>query len=109
MSDTHPASGLNLSDNDRDLLDELLLEEGAAAADIRGAQSIPTRATGARVPLSFAQELLWLLDQSAPGLTAYNVSTARRLIGPLNADALERALSALVARHEILRTRFGVA
>jgi amino acid adenylation domain-containing protein len=55
-------------------------------------------------PTSFAQELLWLLESASPGLTAYNVTRALRLTGPLDADALERALARLVERHEILRT-----
>ena len=55
-------------------------------------------------PTSFAQELLWLLESASPGLTAYNVTRALRLTGPLDADALERALGRLVDRHEILRT-----
>ena len=55
-------------------------------------------------PTSFAQELLWLLESSSPGLTAYNVTRALRLTGPLDVDALSRALDRLVERHEVLRT-----
>ena len=106
MSNGRPVSALTLSESDRGLLDELLREEGVAA--LEADSSIRPRQAGARVPLSFAQELLWLLDQSAPGLTAYNVSAARRLVGPLDDSALARALSAVVQRHEVLRTRFGL-
>ncbi|MEP6619265.1 MAG: amino acid adenylation domain-containing protein [bacterium] len=58
-------------------------------------------------PVSYAQELLFLLERAAPGLTAYNVSRVRRLRGALDLDALQRALDTLVERHEILRTTYG--
>ena len=58
------------------------------------------------LPLSFAQERLWFLDQWAPGQAAFNISEAVRLTGPLNVDALSRALNEIVRRHESLRTRF---
>ncbi|HEU5373875.1 MAG TPA: condensation domain-containing protein, partial [Ktedonobacteraceae bacterium] len=60
------------------------------------------------VPLSFAQESLWLVDQIAPGNAAYNLSCAMRLVGPLNVDALEQALQEIVKRHESVRTTFLV-
>lgn len=59
------------------------------------------------LPASFAQELLWLIDRASPGNLAYNVPRTRRLVGPLDANALERAFNALVARHEILRTTYA--
>ncbi|HEX8620257.1 MAG TPA: amino acid adenylation domain-containing protein, partial [Thermoanaerobaculia bacterium] len=58
------------------------------------------------MPLSFAQQRLWFLDQLQPGNAAYNITLALRLHGPLDVDALQRALDALIARHEILRTTF---
>ena len=58
------------------------------------------------IPLSFSQQRLWFLDRMEPGSAAYNLPFAVRLRGALDADALERALTALVARHEALRTRF---
>ncbi|WP_414636210.1 amino acid adenylation domain-containing protein, partial [Actinophytocola sp.] len=57
-------------------------------------------------PQSFAQQRLWFLDQFEPGGTDYITPTALRLRGPLDVDALNRALTALVARHESLRTTF---
>ncbi|UUL82312.1 non-ribosomal peptide synthetase [Sphingomonas qomolangmaensis] len=59
--------------------------------------------------LSFAQHRLWFLEQLAPGEATYNVAGAFRVTGALDIDLLERSLSDLVARHETLRTRFGVA
>jgi amino acid adenylation domain-containing protein len=58
------------------------------------------------LPLSFAQQRLWLGHQLAPGSSAYHVSNAVRLAGGLDVGSLEQALSELVRRHESLRTRF---
>src|SRR5262249_10181104 len=59
------------------------------------------------VPLSFAQEQLWVLDQLAPGDPAYNIGGAVRFHGALDTAALEQALHAIVSRHDILRTTFA--
>ncbi len=67
----------------------------------------PTAEAGER-PLSFAQQRLWYLDQLEPGSPLYNIPTAVRLRGPLDADALARALNAVVARHASLRTTFAM-
>ncbi|HYR11223.1 MAG TPA: amino acid adenylation domain-containing protein, partial [Longimicrobium sp.] len=56
------------------------------------------------MPLSFAQERLWFLDQLQQGNTSYNVPASLRLSGALDADALERALAEVVRRHEVLRS-----
>ncbi|HSL85028.1 MAG TPA: amino acid adenylation domain-containing protein, partial [Thermoanaerobaculia bacterium] len=59
----------------------------------------------APAPASFSQERLWFLDRLEGGGSAYNVPGALRLRGPLAAPALAGALSGVVARHEVLRTR----
>ncbi|RKH48164.1 non-ribosomal peptide synthetase [Corallococcus sicarius] len=58
------------------------------------------------LPLSFAQQRLWLIDQLEPGSSAYNLFMALRVEGALDVAALEQAFAALVARHESLRTVF---
>src|SRR6185295_10144127 len=58
------------------------------------------------LPLSFAQERLWLLEELQVTGSAYNMPLALRLQGQLCAAALRSALDQLVRRHETLRTRF---
>ncbi|NVJ28035.1 amino acid adenylation domain-containing protein, partial [Myxococcus sp. AM011] len=58
------------------------------------------------LPLSFAQQRLWFLDQLEPSSAAYNMPAALRLTGALEVSSLQRALSELVRRHESLRTSF---
>jgi len=58
------------------------------------------------LPLSFAQERLWFLDQLIPGSAAYTIFDAVRLRGPLDLEALRRSISELVRRHEVLRSTF---
>ncbi len=58
------------------------------------------------MPLSFAQQRLWFLDQLTPGLSAYNMAFIRSFNGPLNIPVLEKCLNEVIKRHEILRTNF---
>ncbi|MET0385573.1 MAG: amino acid adenylation domain-containing protein, partial [Polyangiales bacterium] len=59
-----------------------------------------------RLPLSAAQRRMYFLWQLDPDSAAYNICGALALRGVLDVGALQRALDALVARHEALRTRF---
>ncbi|QYC41602.1 Linear gramicidin synthase subunit B [Nonomuraea coxensis DSM 45129] len=67
---------------------------------------LPRAPRDGALPLSFGQERLWFLHRLAPCSTAYNVPTACRLSGRLDAAAFSAAFDRLVARHEILRTRY---
>ena len=58
------------------------------------------------IPLSFAQQRLWVLNQLEPESTAYLSARARRFLGKMNAQALEQSLQEVVCRHESLRTTF---
>ncbi|MGH3773291.1 MAG: condensation domain-containing protein [Pseudonocardiaceae bacterium] len=58
------------------------------------------------LPLSFAQQRLWFIEQLIPGNVAYNLPMILRLRGTLNVAVLSRALDEIVTRHEILRTGF---
>lgn len=58
------------------------------------------------IPLSFAQQRLWFLDQLEPGNRVYHIPTLVRLKGALNIEVLSAALDEIVRRHEILRTTF---
>ena len=58
------------------------------------------------LPLSFAQERLWVIDRLQPGLAVYNIANAYRISGTIEPTDLDRALEEIVRRHEILRTTF---
>ena len=74
----------------------------------RGLETLPiTRVSrDGELPLSFAQQRLWFLDQLQPNSAGYNNASALRLKGPLDVKALEQTFSEIVRRHEILRTSF---
>jgi FkbH-like protein len=59
-----------------------------------------------QIPLSFAQQRLWFIDQMAAGNVAYNIFNALRLRGSLDVEALARGFRQVVQRHESLRTTF---
>ena len=59
-----------------------------------------------QLPLSFAQQRLWFLDQLIPHSNAYNIPVGFRVRGPINLIALEQSLNETVQRHESLRTNF---
>ncbi|WP_405497091.1 non-ribosomal peptide synthase/polyketide synthase [Nocardia sp. NBC_00511] len=60
----------------------------------------------ARIPLSAAQRRLWFLNRADTDSAAYNIALGLRLSGPVDRNALQDAVSDVVARHETLRTLF---
>ncbi|MEO6238545.1 MAG: amino acid adenylation domain-containing protein [Vicinamibacterales bacterium] len=93
-----------LSPAKREIL-EHRLNKRAAIAGL--APVILPRSNDAPAQASFAQQRLWFLHQLDPDGPAYNVPRAIRLTGPLNHAGLERALDAVVRRHDTFRTRFN--
>ena len=81
-------------------LGDLTKRVGAAAAADH--EAVPT---GAAPALSPAQHRMWFVERLAPGTTAHNIAIAERLRGPLDVAALQAALTAVVARHDVLRWR----
>src|SRR6185369_15629609 len=68
-------------------------------------EAIPIADRDGRLPLSFAQQRLWFIDQFEPGLSTYNIPGGLRLTGGLDVQALASVLDEVMRRHEVLRTR----
>ncbi|MBW3585942.1 MAG: amino acid adenylation domain-containing protein, partial [Cyanobacteria bacterium 0813] len=84
--------------------------ETASRAEEKGSlQALPISLISREgdLPLSFAQQRLWFLDQLMSGTPLYNIPNPLRLKGSLNVTALEQSLSEIVRRHEALRTTFS--
>jgi amino acid adenylation domain-containing protein len=60
------------------------------------------------VPLTYAQQRLWLIDRFSPGTAAYNIPQSWIIDGVVDPAALRAALNRLAARHQALRTRIEV-
>ena len=100
MSDLHAAIS-TLSPEKRILLEQRLRKKNSESR----LEPVPRRQIASPSQLSFAQELMWLLDQLVD-CGAYHVPRAMRIQGPLNVEALQHALNRVVERHEILRTNY---
>ena len=81
---------------------EQLLKQGAGVA----APPITRVDRDGPLPLSFAQQRLWFIDKLERGSAFYNLPLAVTLSGHLDVEALERTLTEVVRRHEVLRTHF---
>jgi non-ribosomal peptide synthase protein (TIGR01720 family) len=99
MTDAFAAELARLTPDQRRLLLQRMRQRRSVAP--AGPQPRPGEKTA---PLSSAQERLWLLDQLAPGEPAYNVAVAIRITGSLDYPAFDRAVRAVVARQDALRT-----
>ncbi|MEL6454603.1 MAG: amino acid adenylation domain-containing protein [Cyanobacteria bacterium J06623_5] len=76
-------------------------------ADIETMRSPLIRAERTQpIPLSFAQQRIWFLQQLEPDNSTYKIARSLRLRGPLHQDALQQAFTTILSRHEALRTNF---
>ncbi len=94
----------NLSPEKRAQLMQQLAKR--AAENVAPQTEIGRRPRPPRLPLSSAQQRLWILDQFDPGNSVYNVTSLVRLQGVLEVDVLQRCLDTILVRHESLRTVF---
>src|ERR1051325_9969764 len=94
---------LNLTETQRALLEKRLRGKSTSQSQ---SQIIPRRTLQKEAPLSFGQQRLWFLQQSQPEAASYNIIAGLRLIGILHVRALEKSLTEIVRRHEVLRTTF---
>jgi amino acid adenylation domain-containing protein len=94
-----------LSPKRQELLARFLEQE---RIDVSRINIAPRKLGPANVPLSFAQERLWFLDQLEPNRPIYNLPDSHYFKGALDLEALERSLSEIVRRHEVLRTTFQI-
>jgi amino acid adenylation domain-containing protein len=94
-----------LSPAKRALLEMKLMKKKPGGRTTR--QVIERQANRDSAPLSYNQQGLWVLNQLMPGTSLYHTPTAARLNGKLHVAGLRRALNAIVARHDVLRTRFA--
>ncbi|WP_341716417.1 amino acid adenylation domain-containing protein [Micromonospora sp. FIMYZ51] len=86
------------------------VREGAdgPSSSAAGPDPVPLVDRDGPIPLSYGQQRFWIIDQLAPGNPAYNIPDVVRIKGPLEPGPLRRSVDAVVARHEALRTSFGV-
>ncbi|WP_189532187.1 condensation domain-containing protein, partial [Streptomyces roseolilacinus] len=90
-----------------DALQERLLRHRLGGGRSRGRRpAIPPADRNGTLRLSFGQQQMWFLNRLDPDSAEYLVPLAFRIRGALDAPALERAWDALLARHEVLRTRY---
>jgi amino acid adenylation domain-containing protein len=103
------AKELNVAVPLRSLFEHPTLREFAAYVDglvkVAFIPLVPVARDG-RLPASFAQQRLWFIDQLEEGSTQYNMPAALRLKGKLDRAALQASFDTIVARHEVLRTRY---
>lgn len=98
-----PARINNLPPEKRELLQKLLALRGV---EWKQSSALSQRERPDSIPLSFAQQRLWVLHQLSRSNPAYNMPEAVRFLGPLNTRILAQSLNEIVRRHEVLRTTF---
>ncbi|HEX5890495.1 MAG TPA: condensation domain-containing protein, partial [Pyrinomonadaceae bacterium] len=96
-------SKTQLSAAKRALLEKRLAGRASVDTDEQTIRPIPRNGP---LAVSLAQQRLWFLDQLEPGLVAYNMPAAVRLVGTLDVTVLNWSLNEIIRRHESLRTTF---
>ena len=93
-----------------DVLQELktrkaeIIEQLSAAAEEPALRKLPRTNTPGELPLSYAQQRIWFLDELEPENPFYNVTLAKRVRGEINTEVLQQSLLNVVNRHEVLRS-----
>jgi amino acid adenylation domain-containing protein len=107
MGNTKRSLSQLTSDDKRKMLAKLLRRK-VAEIDSRdhsfNAIPIERASEGSVQPVSFPQERLWFLSELEPDNLAYNIAACLRFTGKLHVGALQRSLSEIIRRHDILRT-----
>ena len=96
----------SLSPEQREALLKQLQKKKSQGAEPRkdGIQVYPRDSQ--HLPMSYAQQRLWFIDQLQSGSASYNISAALRMKGSLDVEALRMSFDEIVSRHEVLRTTF---
>lgn len=96
----------SLSPEQREALLKQLQKKKSQGAEPRkdGIQVYPRDSQ--HLPMSYAQQRLWFIDQLQSGSASYNISAALRMKGSLDVEALRMSFDDIVRRHEVLRTTF---
>ncbi|WP_084529817.1 non-ribosomal peptide synthetase [Nocardia crassostreae] len=100
------SGGGSALDRRRELLRRRLAESGLAKET--AAAPMRRTAAGERLPLSAGQRRMWFLQTRDPQDTTLNICVAYRLRGALDEARLRSAVGAVFAKHDILRTTYGV-
>jgi amino acid adenylation domain-containing protein/thioester reductase-like protein len=99
------ANPVDLAAKRRELL-ALLLDDDEEEVGPGQPAPLTRQKDRANLPLSFAQQRLWFLDQLEPGNPFYTIPVAMSLSGTLDTAALERSVAEILRRHEVFRTSF---
>ena len=92
-----------LKERKQEIIEFLIQAENTFKSTTTNIKPVPRSQT---LPLSFAQQRLWFMEQLQPGSPAYNIPTGVKISGDLDIDCLEKSLNEIIRRHEVLRTNF---
>lgn len=96
---------LSALDRRRELLRRRLAESGVAAQAV---ESVPRVQAGERRELAPGQRRMWFMQTKDPADTSLNICVAHRMRGALDQTRLRDAVAAVIRRHDVLRTVYGV-